>query len=208
VAPVAPTQVAVAPAPVVAPPAPAPVVQAPPAPAPVVQALPPPPAPPAIVQAPPAPAAPTLAATASRPVPAPAAPQPTPPATKVTEQHEAQSDPTPLGDWQTEGNKGQVRIVPCGGSLCGYIITTTDARGESILVNMKSKSETQWTGNIISRASGNAYYAIMTLKDDGVLRVEACAVGHFFCSGNDWTRIAKDAPALVTSRQIVPASRS
>ncbi|HZE45353.1 MAG TPA: DUF2147 domain-containing protein [Xanthobacteraceae bacterium] len=124
----------------------------------------------------------------------------------------AASEPadTPLGDWQSEGNKGLVRIEPCGSALCGYMVdATTDAKGETILINMKPKMKpemksegaTEWTGTIVSRASGSTYYATMALKQSNTLRVEACAVGRFFCSGNDWSRIATNSQALITSRQ-------
>jgi uncharacterized protein (DUF2147 family) len=117
---------------------------------------------------------------------------------------------TPLGDWQSEGNKGLVRIEPCGSALCGYMVdAATNAKGETILINMKPKMKsemksegaTDWTGTIVSRASGSTYYATMALKQPNILRVEACAVGRFFCSGNDWSRIATTPQALITSRQ-------
>jgi uncharacterized protein (DUF2147 family) len=118
----------------------------------------------------------------------------------------SEASDTPLGDWQSEGNKGLVRIEPCGSALCGYMVdAATNAKGETILINMKSKmkpeSATEWTGTIVSRASGSTYYATMALKQSNTLRVEACAVGRFFCSGNDWSRIATTPQALITSRQ-------
>jgi uncharacterized protein (DUF2147 family) len=124
----------------------------------------------------------------------------------VPQQAASEPDDTPLGDWQTEGNKGLVRIESCGSALCGYMVdAATNAKGETILINMKpkmkSESATDWTGTIVSRASGSTYYATMAIKQPNTLRVEACAVGHFFCSGNDWSRIATKPQALITSRQ-------
>ncbi len=167
-----------------------------------------------------------LAASPTQTVPPPRAesPKPSPVAqSPVTAQaapaassQPAASEPadTPLGDWQSEGNKGLVRIEPCGSALCGYMVdATTDAKGETILINMKpklkselkpemkSEGATEWTGTIVSRASGSTYYATMALKQSNTLRVEACAVGRFFCSGNDWSRIATNSQALITSRQ-------
>lgn len=81
-------------------------------------------------------------------------------------------------------------------------MTEASSRGESVLVNMKPKSDGVWTGNIYSRSSGNTYYATMTLKASGKLHVEACALGRFFCSGNDWTRVEERQEKLITtSRQ-------
>ncbi|MET4217394.1 cytochrome c peroxidase [Bradyrhizobium sp. LB7.2] len=52
------------------------------------------------------------------------------------------------------------------------------------------------------RSSGSTYYATMTVKNSGKLHVEACALGHFWCSGNDWTRAEEQSEKLITtSRQ-------
>jgi uncharacterized protein (DUF2147 family) len=141
-------------------------------------------------------------------LPAPVAPQqpsPQPAPAKAKVEQEAAPD-TPLGDWQTEGKKGLVRIEQCGKSLCGYVLNeSTDAKGETVLSNMRSKndskSDNKWTGDIYSRASGNSYYAKMTLKAPNTLHVEACAVLRFFCSGNDWTRVVSMPDEMIISRQ-------
>src|SRR3984893_1510101 len=143
-----------------------------------------------------------------------------PPAVKISHEDDA---PTPLGDWQTEGKKGSVRIEPCGHALCGYVLNpSSKTSGETLLINMKPKTASDktasdetasekaasiWTGNIFSRDSGNTYYATMTMTSPNSLRVEACALGKFFCSGNVWTRIVAP-PAQVTARQDPPAPRS
>lgn len=148
----------------------------------------------------PAPSAEKVIATApNKPAPAPvantpAAAQPRKAAPQVASTSD-DSDPvdTPLGDWQTDGKNGLVRIESCGASLCGYVLdTATLAKGETILVNMKPKSDITWSGNIFSRTSGNIYYGVITMKEPNTLRVEACALGKFLCSGNGWTRIGRD----------------
>jgi hypothetical protein len=120
----------------------------------------------------------------------------------------AHEDDSPVGDWQTEGKKGLVRIEKCGAALCGYLLNaTTNTTGETVLSNMKAKTDAQWAGDIYSRASGNTYYARMTFKQPDTLRVEACAIGRFFCSGNDWTRVPR-SDEVVTSRDLPAAPKS
>jgi uncharacterized protein (DUF2147 family) len=132
---------------------------------------------------------------APKPIPVPVA---VPEITKVSSEAEDEPADRPIGDWQTEGNTGTVRIERCGQAMCGYILSLTpNAKGDTILINMKPKSEAVWSGNIYSRPSGNTYYATMTMKGINTLRVEACALGRFFCSGNDWTRIGR-ARKLIT----------
>ncbi len=117
-------------------------------------------------------------------------------------------DDSPVGDWQTEGKKGLVRIEKCGAALCGYLLNeTTNTTAETVLSNMKLKTGTQWAGDIYSRASGNTYYAKMTFRHPDTLRVEACAIGRFFCSGNDWTRVPR-SDEMVTSRNLPAPPKS
>jgi uncharacterized protein (DUF2147 family) len=131
---------------------------------------------------------------APKPVPVPT---PVPQISKVSRQTEDEPADTPLGDWQTEGSKGAVRVERCGQAMCGYLLNlASNAKGDTILINMKPKSKTvksdmAWSGTIYSRSSGATYYATMTMKGEDTLRVEACAFGRFFCSGNDWTRMEK-----------------
>jgi len=109
---------------------------------------------------------------------------------------------SPLGEWESAGAKGTVRIERCGPALCGYALAEASNRGESVLVNMKPKTHDVWTGSIYSRSSGSTYYATMTLKASGKLHVEACALGRFWCSGNDWRRVEEPREEVVTtSRQ-------
>jgi uncharacterized protein (DUF2147 family) len=175
------------------------------------------PAPPPAVETPPAPppiAAPVVAAPSAS-VAAPVS--------KISHETDDALPATPLGDWQTEGKKGSVRIESCGHALCGYVIEpASNAAVETLLVNMKPKAsdkpaadkaasaqaDTEWSGTIFSRNSGNSYYATMKMKDANSLRVEACALGRFFCSGNLWTRIAPQPEKLITSRQVSPVPPS
>lgn len=167
----------------------------PPLPAPVAAtsgpAVPPPPPKVEPVKTIPAEAPPVVA---PKPVPVPT---PVPQISKVSRQTEDEPADTPLGDWQTEGSKGAVRVERCGQAMCGYLLNlASNAKGDTILINMKPKSKTAksdmaWSGTIYSRSSGATYYATMTMKGENTLRVEACALGRFFCSGNDWTRIEK-----------------
>ena len=168
-----------------------------------------------IVPAPQSPSPAKLAAPPPPPAPLPAVakpaepmrPAPLPPISQVSNDVEDDVD-TPVGDWQTEG-KGSVRIAKCGNALCGYVLnSSSNDKGEAVLINMKSRSEKQWTGNVYSHGSGDTYYGTMDVKGPNTLRVEACALGRFYCSGNNWSRINAKAESLVTSRQTTPEPRS
>jgi uncharacterized protein DUF2147 len=196
------------------PPAPSVVVSVPPAvykPAAVTQTVaapPPPPPPPRPVQQvaiPLAPPPPPPLQQVAIPIPPPvAAPQ----VSRVSHEVEQEVDDTPVGDWQTEG-KGAVRITRCGTALCGYVLnSSSDDRGEAVLINMKPKDDTQWTGNVYSHDSGDSFYGTMKLKTPNTLRVEACALYRFYCSGNNWSRISAKAESLMTSRQTMIEPRS
>jgi uncharacterized protein (DUF2147 family) len=191
-----------------APPPPPPIVAAPPAPqeaAPHPSSVEPPKTPivtPPIVTPPAAPPAEPPAAVV-KPVPEAA-----PKVLKVSQDADAEPAATPLGDWRIEGKKQSVRIAPCGQALCGYILNpSSNDRGETVLINMKP-SDAKWSGNIYSRDSGATYYATIALKGPNSLRVEACALGRFFCSDTVWSRIDAKPEKLITSRQPAPQLRS
>jgi uncharacterized protein (DUF2147 family) len=206
-------------------------VKAPPPTPPVIAAVPAKnrPVQPAIVTPPPAVFKPAATATQVVAIPTPTPVQPAaiapPPVEKLAESarpapavvlqfskvsHEVEAEPadTPVGDWRTEG-KGSVRIVRCGQALCGYVLnTSSDDRGEAVLINMKPKTEMQWTGSIYSHDSGDTYYGTMDIKGPNTLRIEACVLGRFYCSGNNWTRIIARNEPMMSSRQTSPEPRS
>jgi uncharacterized protein (DUF2147 family) len=207
-------EVAAAPAPVPAPAlAPAPVVQpatvrpvAPPVCQPLPVAATPQPPSPALPSTPVTP--PIKAAQAETLIVVPRqAPEVVAPIASVSQETDDDLIDTPLGDWQTEGHTGWVRIERCGRALCGYVLDpASNAKGEAVLIDMKpneasQKRGSQWSGNIYSRDSGNTYYATIAMKGQNSLQVEACALGHFFCSGNRWSRIDVQPARLITYRQ-------
>jgi len=152
---------------------------------------------------------PCIAPSAEKPLevlPPPSAPAAPPPVVKVLHEEEP---PNPLvGDWQTAAG-GAVRIAPCGRALCGYAINAlSNNKGEAVLINMKPKTDSRWTGRVYSRDSGDTYYGTMDIKGPNRLRVEACAFGRFYCTGNNWTRISGKTERLITSRQTPSEPRS
>jgi hypothetical protein len=167
----------------------------------VAPPVPPPPAPPSPAIAPSADdtALPMAPVTQTRPAPRVS--------TRVVHRVEEVPD-GPLGDWETEGHKGVVRIEPCGQALCGYVLDpSTDAKREAVLIDMKSNTASEWSGSIYSRDSGDTYYATVTLNEPNTLQVEACALWRFWCSRNAWNRILKPG-RMVNYRQTSREPRS
>jgi hypothetical protein len=166
-------------------------------------------APPPPIPAPKIESQPCVAQSAEKPIeilPPPTAPAAPPPVIKVL--HEEEPSDTPVGDWQTAA-KGTVRIATCGRALCGYAINaSSNDKGEAVLINMKPKADSRWTGSVYSKDSGDTYYGTMDIKGPNTLRVEACAFGRFYCTGNNWTRISGKTERLISARQTSPEPRS
>jgi uncharacterized protein (DUF2147 family) len=174
-------------------------------------ALSPPPALPIQAAAPAPAAAAPVAPPATPPVPAPsevvapaalavpAVPAVSPVIEVLREAEEAPAD-WPLGDWRPEGSKGLVRIKSCGKALCGYVLDQkSNSTGESVLINMKPNTADTWSGSIYGRASSTTYYGTLAMQNKNSLRVEACALGRFFCSGGIWRRVITGPDELITS---------
>jgi len=117
---------------------------------------------------------------------------------RASSQPSEESPDSPIGDWQTEA-KGTVRIARCGDALCGHALTSANEKGEAILINMKPKTFRQWRGSVYSQGSGDTYYGTMAMKGTETLRVEACALYHFYCSGNNWSRISRRADSTAAA---------
>ena len=149
-----------------------------PAPAPTVQAT---PQAPAVTAT--APASTTVASTPPAPALKDNVAPPAPPAASAAAP--VQMPATPLGVWATEENKGNVRIEPCGESLCGYAVKT----GEKILINMRPQ-DSKWVGHIHDPDSGRNYDSSIALKGANSLRVQGCAFGGMFCGGQTWNRVS------------------
>jgi uncharacterized protein (DUF2147 family) len=96
-----------------------------------------------------------------------------------------QAPATPLGIWNTEKNRGMVRIEQCGQNLCGYAVPN----GEKVLVNMQP-SDKKWTGRIHDPDSGKTYDSTIAMRGPNTLRVEGCVFGGIFCGGQTWNRVS------------------
>jgi uncharacterized protein (DUF2147 family) len=188
-----------------------------------VASAPPPPARPVVSAAPEIAAPPRQGIQPANPLPKAPQPQPVtssvdrpaqgvpsaPHSVQVLQENEDDPSEAPLGDWETEGNKGSVRIERCGHALCGYLLNpSSNASGEMVLINMKPRTASQWSGDIYSRDSGSTYSATMAMQGPDSLRVEACALGRFFCSGNVWSRVGAKPEKRVTSRRTLWVPRS
>ena len=165
-----------------APPAPAaasaPQVPAPQVPVPAPVASNPPPAPASVATTAPVAAAPAPgAAPASQPATVAAA-TPTQPAPTAAPN-------SPVGVWQTQDNKGNVRIEQCGANLCGY----ADKTNERILINMKPQDD-KWVGRIHDPEGGSTYDSTIAMKGPNLLKVQGCAFGGLFCGGQTWKRVS------------------
>jgi hypothetical protein len=125
-------------------------------------------------------AAPTPAATDTVAPPAPAQAAQKPAAVAAP----AEAQTTPVGTWNTEENKGLVRIESCGQNLCGYTVKG----GERVLIDMKP-SDAKWTGRIHDPDSDRTYDANIAMKGPNALRVQGCAFGGLFCGSQTWKRV-------------------
>jgi hypothetical protein len=176
-----------------APVAPPPVAAAPAAPRVVAT-----PSPPPAVVIPPAPPPPAPVAQPAEPA------RPAPQVVRVSREAEDEPVDGPIGDWETE-TSSLVRIRLCGAALCGYALDKeTRDLGEAVLINMKPAKGAQWSGSVYSHDSGNTYYGTMEIKGADTMRVEACALGRFYCTGANWTRVSPTSQRMITQRQNQP----
>ena len=120
----------------------------------------------------------------------------------------------PFGTWLTEDKKAQVRIVNCGGALCGTIVwlkepidpdtkqpkldkKNTDASKQSrpllgvqIVLGMKpSSTPNQWAGDVYNASDGKTYSGSFTLTGPSTAELKGCVLGGLICKSQTWTRV-------------------
>ena len=117
-----------------------------------------------------------------------------------------QRGPDIAGTWRLQNNKALVHIAPCGAHLCGKIskilkplpyrkshdLNNPDPalRGRSIvgvsILSSLDRDGDQWRGQIYDPVHGKSYRSVVSLGDDGKLRVQGCIA--FVCKTQIWAR--------------------
>ncbi len=119
----------------------------------------------------------------------------------------------PFGTWLTEDKKAQIRIVDCGGALCGNIVwlkepidpdthkpkldkNNVDAAkqgrpllGLPIVLGMKpSGTPDKWEGKVYNSRDGNTYSGSFTMTGANTADLKGCVMGGLICKTAAWTR--------------------
>ena len=118
-----------------------------------------------------------------------------------------------VGMWLTGDKKGKVRIVNCGGALCGTLVwvqepldpetnkpkldkRNADASKQSrpligipIVLNMKPSATPQkWDGDVYNAEDGKTYSGSFTLTGANTAELKGCVLGGLICKAQTWTR--------------------
>jgi uncharacterized protein (DUF2147 family) len=116
-----------------------------------------------------------------------------------------------IGNWFTADKGSQVRIVNCGGGLCGTLVWlkepndpatgrpktdkhNADASKQSrpllgvpIVLGMKPNGPGQWSGEVYNAEDGKTYSGSFTLSGPNTADLKGCVLG-FLCKSQTWTR--------------------
>lgn len=117
----------------------------------------------------------------------------------------------PLGTWYTADKDSQVRIVNCGGALCGSLIwlkepndpatgrpkldkNNADASKQSrpllgvqIVLGMKPGGPNAWSGEVYNASDGKTYTGSFTMTGDNTAELKGCVMS-IICKTQTWTR--------------------
>jgi len=117
-----------------------------------------------------------------------------------------------LGIWYTGDKDSQVRIVNCGGALCGNLVwlkepndpatgrPKTDKNnadpakqsrpllGVPIVLAMKPSGPSQWSGQVYNASDGKTYSGSFTLTSPDTADLKGCVLS-VLCKSQTWTRV-------------------
>ena len=117
-----------------------------------------------------------------------------------------------FGAWLTGDKEGQVRIVNCGGALCGNLVWlkqpndpatgrpktdkhNADASKQSrpllgvpVVLAMKPSGPGQWSGEVYNAEDGKTYSGSFTLTGPDTADLKGCVLS-ILCKSQIWTRV-------------------
>jgi uncharacterized protein (DUF2147 family) len=117
-----------------------------------------------------------------------------------------------FGTWLTGDKDGQVRIVNCGGALCGNLVWlrvpndpatgrpktdkhNADASKQSrpllgvpVVLGMKPSGPGQWSGEVYNAEDGKTYSGSFTLTGPDTADLKGCVLS-ILCKSQTWTRV-------------------
>ena len=117
----------------------------------------------------------------------------------------------PLGTWLTGDQKGKIRIVNCGGAICGNLVWLAEPNdpethkpktdkenadvgkrerplvGIPVVLSMKPSGGDKWDGEVYNSRDGKTYSGSFTMKDPNTAELKGC-VAAIFCKSETWTR--------------------
>ena len=118
----------------------------------------------------------------------------------------------PLGTWLTGDKKGKVKIVNCGGAICGSLVWLQDPNdpethqpktdkhnadaskqsrpllGIPIVLNMKPGGTDAWQGQVYNAEDGSTYSGSFTMTSANSAELKGCVMGGLICKSQTWTR--------------------
>ena len=118
----------------------------------------------------------------------------------------------PVGTWLTGDKKGKVKIVNCGGAICGSLVWmqepndpethqpktdkhNSDASkqgrpliGIPIVLSMKPNGADAWQGQVYNAEDGGTYTGSFTMTGANSADLKGCVMGGLICKSQTWTR--------------------
>lgn len=118
----------------------------------------------------------------------------------------------PVGTWLTGDKKGKVKIVNCGGAICGTLVwlqepndpethqPKTDKHnadaskqgrpllGIPIVLSMKPNGDEVWEGQVYNAEDGSTYSGSFTMTGGNSAQLKGCVMGGLICKSQTWTR--------------------
>jgi uncharacterized protein (DUF2147 family) len=118
----------------------------------------------------------------------------------------------PIGTWLTGDKKGKVKIVNCGGAICGTLTWLAEPNdpatnkpktdqnnkdaskqgrpliGVPIVLGMRPSGGDAWQGQVYNAEDGNTYSGSFTMNGANTAVLKGCVMGGLICKGQTWTR--------------------
>ena len=118
----------------------------------------------------------------------------------------------PSGTWLVQDKDGQIKMVNCGGAICGTLAWIKDPNdqatgqpktdknnpdpakksrpllGVPIVLKMKPSGQNVWSGDVYNTEDGKTYSGSFTLSGPDTADLKGCVLS-VLCKSQTWTRV-------------------
>lgn len=110
---------------------------------------------------------------------------------------------SPVGTWRNAADSVRIRVAPCGGGLCGTVVSASEAAqadaaaggterlvGTELFHDLRRDDDGVWASTVFVPDLGREVDGTLELSSPSTLVFSGCLLAGLACKSQTWTRVA------------------